>query len=224
MQTEIGKIQDQIIKAAEEEEDTPLKQKINRFGELLAQVNTIRKSRQGASAVGSGHLLHLCDGLAHQLSPLPLVGAKTRKHGTGLVHRALLRVDMHLLLQDCGGLGGRGDSGRSAGCHHNLPGAGDAPHGEEESTGAQAAVGGDPRLYHSHLLGQDRNVDDESDVVCTNDHNGTHSGDDIGVRRGGTHLQSFRRVHRWPQRHQLGASGECDVCHDRPQMTWAVVL
>ena len=38
MQTEIGKIQDQIIKAAGEEEDTPLKQKINRFGEILAQV------------------------------------------------------------------------------------------------------------------------------------------------------------------------------------------
>lgn len=39
MQTEIGKIQDQIIKASEEEEDTPLKQKINRFGEVLAQVH-----------------------------------------------------------------------------------------------------------------------------------------------------------------------------------------
>lgn len=38
MKTEIGKIQTQIQQAAEEEEDTPLKQKINRFGELLAQV------------------------------------------------------------------------------------------------------------------------------------------------------------------------------------------
>ena len=52
MQTEIGKIQDQIIKAAEEEEDTPLKQKINRFGELLAQVNLPHcMSHRGTCAV-----------------------------------------------------------------------------------------------------------------------------------------------------------------------------
>eukprot|EP00803_Ostreobium_quekettii_P008366 evm.model.scf_1396EXC.4 EVM.evm.TU.scf_1396EXC.4 scf_1396EXC:22768-35223(-) len=38
MKTEIGKIQEQISQAAEEEADTPLKQKLNEFGELLAQV------------------------------------------------------------------------------------------------------------------------------------------------------------------------------------------
>jgi len=38
MQTEIGKIQSQIAAAAEEEEDTPLKQKLDEFGELLAKV------------------------------------------------------------------------------------------------------------------------------------------------------------------------------------------
>lgn len=38
MATEIGKIQAQITAAAEEEEDTPLKQKLDEFGELLAKV------------------------------------------------------------------------------------------------------------------------------------------------------------------------------------------
>lgn len=40
MQTEIGKIQQQIQEAAEEEEDSPLKKKIDNFGERLAQVST----------------------------------------------------------------------------------------------------------------------------------------------------------------------------------------
>ncbi len=38
MASEIGKIQEQIQEAAEEEEDTPLKKKLNAFGEALAQV------------------------------------------------------------------------------------------------------------------------------------------------------------------------------------------
>lgn len=38
MNTEIGKIQQQIQDAAEEEEDSPLKKKIDHFGERLAQV------------------------------------------------------------------------------------------------------------------------------------------------------------------------------------------
>jgi Ca2+-transporting ATPase len=38
MQTEIGKIQSQIAAASEEEEDTPLKQKLDEFGEMLAKV------------------------------------------------------------------------------------------------------------------------------------------------------------------------------------------
>lgn len=36
--TEIGKIHSQIHEAAQEEEDTPLKKKLNQFGEMLAQV------------------------------------------------------------------------------------------------------------------------------------------------------------------------------------------
>ena len=38
MSTEVGKIQQQITEAAAEEEDTPLKKKLDVFGERLAQV------------------------------------------------------------------------------------------------------------------------------------------------------------------------------------------
>jgi magnesium-transporting ATPase (P-type) len=38
MDTELGQIHAQIQEASEFEEDTPLKQKLNEFGELLAQV------------------------------------------------------------------------------------------------------------------------------------------------------------------------------------------
>ena len=38
MATEIGKIQSQIQEAANEDSDTPLKKKLNHFGEMLAQV------------------------------------------------------------------------------------------------------------------------------------------------------------------------------------------
>lgn len=41
MATEIGKIQQSIHEAAEEEEDTPLKKKLDHFGELLAQVQLL---------------------------------------------------------------------------------------------------------------------------------------------------------------------------------------
>lgn len=41
MQTEIGKIQSQIAAASEEEEDTPLKQKLDEFGEMLAKVRLV---------------------------------------------------------------------------------------------------------------------------------------------------------------------------------------
>lgn len=38
MATEVGAIQQQIADAAAEEEDTPLKKKLDKFGETLAQV------------------------------------------------------------------------------------------------------------------------------------------------------------------------------------------
>lgn len=38
MQTAIGRVQDEVQKAAEEEEDTPLKKKLNEFGELLTKI------------------------------------------------------------------------------------------------------------------------------------------------------------------------------------------
>jgi magnesium-transporting ATPase (P-type) len=41
MATEIGKIQAQIQEAAKEEDDTPLKKKIDEFGELLAKVGRV---------------------------------------------------------------------------------------------------------------------------------------------------------------------------------------
>lgn len=41
MQTEIGQIQEQIQAAAEEEEDTPLKQKLDQFGQTLTKVIAI---------------------------------------------------------------------------------------------------------------------------------------------------------------------------------------
>jgi magnesium-transporting ATPase (P-type) len=49
MSTEIGKIQSQIQEASQEEEDTPLKQKLDQFGELLAKVRCY-----------FCHLLNLC--------------------------------------------------------------------------------------------------------------------------------------------------------------------
>jgi Ca2+-transporting ATPase len=41
MATEIGQIQAQITEASSEEDDTPLKKKLDAFGELLAQVGVI---------------------------------------------------------------------------------------------------------------------------------------------------------------------------------------
>ena len=38
MNTAIGRVQDEVQKAAEEEEDTPLKKKLNEFGELLTKI------------------------------------------------------------------------------------------------------------------------------------------------------------------------------------------
>ena len=52
MATEIGKIQAQIQEAAKEEDDTPLKKKIDEFGELLAKVGRV-------VSVASGYIEHM---------------------------------------------------------------------------------------------------------------------------------------------------------------------
>lgn len=41
MRTEMGKIQSDIQAAGEEDQDTPLKKKLNEFGEMLAQVRVL---------------------------------------------------------------------------------------------------------------------------------------------------------------------------------------
>ena len=56
MSTEIGKIQRQIQEAADEEEDTPLKKKLDKFGERLAQAILAHPTSSmwhGPSACGS---------------------------------------------------------------------------------------------------------------------------------------------------------------------------
>ena len=59
MQTEIGKIQQQIQDAAEEEEDSPLKKKIDNFGERLAQVSHLPWSPDCCDSLAS--TLNLAD-------------------------------------------------------------------------------------------------------------------------------------------------------------------
>jgi len=54
MATEIGKIQAQITEAAAEEDDTPLKKKIDEFGEMLAKVGFCRRCVPSACAPGHG--------------------------------------------------------------------------------------------------------------------------------------------------------------------------
>ncbi len=56
MRTEIGKIQAQIQEAAAEEDDTPLKKKIDKFGETLAKVGL---RQQGLAPAGP---LCICTG------------------------------------------------------------------------------------------------------------------------------------------------------------------
>lgn len=65
MSTEIGKIQAQIQEAAKEEDDTPLKKKIDEFGELLAKVRwqlcrILYANGAWCASVEAGHDRLLC--------------------------------------------------------------------------------------------------------------------------------------------------------------------
>ena len=51
MQTEIGAIQSQIQEAAKEEDDTPLKKKLDEFGEALAKVRPLARTSCQESAL-----------------------------------------------------------------------------------------------------------------------------------------------------------------------------
>lgn len=52
MSTEVGKIQQQITEAAAEEEDTPLKKKLDVFGERLAQVSSRLQANLQEAGIG----------------------------------------------------------------------------------------------------------------------------------------------------------------------------
>lgn len=53
MSTEVGAIQQQITDAAAEEEDTPLKKKLDVFGERLAQVSSLSANISSTSITHS---------------------------------------------------------------------------------------------------------------------------------------------------------------------------
>lgn len=70
MTTEIGKIQQQIHEASSEDEDTPLKKKLDHFGEVLAQVCQIFLLSAAAQTVKSanqhfGSILAPCPAKLH---------------------------------------------------------------------------------------------------------------------------------------------------------------
>ena len=74
MATEIGKIQQQIQEAAEEEDDSPLKKKLDDFGERLAQVRPlaippITPCKGYCREIGVAYALVPASSLAGQFSP-----------------------------------------------------------------------------------------------------------------------------------------------------------
>ena len=85
MSTEVGKIQQQITEAAAEEEDTPLKKKLDVFGERLAQVlfglqadvQVLQAlTLSSARAAHGGHedfILSLCCGLQKRSAVIQLL-------------------------------------------------------------------------------------------------------------------------------------------------------
>eukprot|EP00882_Tetradesmus_deserticola_P026818 GHRQ01029620.1.p1 GENE.GHRQ01029620.1~~GHRQ01029620.1.p1 ORF type:complete len:126 (-),score=41.19 GHRQ01029620.1:501-878(-) len=103
MCTEIGKIQSQIHAASQEEEDTPLKQKLDQFGELLAKVrhetHSVCSSKQ-QQKISSNHRRRshrrrsLCvqeQGLGHARQPSRLQCIAAARWSSGWLFAGLLQ-------------------------------------------------------------------------------------------------------------------------------------
>ena len=70
----------------------------------------------------------------------------------------------NILLQDCSCTGSCSNSRRLACSGHNLPGFGYSQDGKAKCHCSQPSFCWNPRLHHCHLLWQDRNPHDKSDV------------------------------------------------------------
>lgn len=80
----------------------------------------------------AGHLLHLCDGVAHKLPPFFELGNHTRQLPSQVLLSDLLIGQMHLLFQDSSRPGSSCDP-RGLACHyHYLSCPGNSADGKEE--------------------------------------------------------------------------------------------
>ena len=176
MKTEIGVIQSQVQQAAEEEEKTPLGQKIDAFGELLAKVIAyiclavwIMNYKQFSDPVHGTYAaslriciymyLYVCIYSTWRGDGMRLMATSASRHRRYIYiyiyiiffyHRRL-RQRHDLLPEDRRGSWCRGHSRGVAGRDYVVSSVGDAEDGQEERYRAQVAVRRDVRLYDGHL-------------------------------------------------------------------------